>query len=116
MEKKAFIKQWMKTYDPDTFKAGENGRYFYRSEDLSSGIDLECFFEDLLTDFESALAKETEQQSNCNLPDVSNCPDLTNVWYKILEEHADDIPTRDKFCDALWILEAGRFCQLKFAI
>ena len=72
MEKKEFIKQWMKTYEPDTFKAGENGRYFYRSEDLSSGIDLECFFEDLLTDFESALAKETEQQSNCNLPDVSN--------------------------------------------
>ena len=71
MEKKEFIKQWMKTYEPDTFKAGENGRYFYRSEDLSSGIDLECFFEDLLTDFESALAKETEQQSNCNLPHVS---------------------------------------------
>jgi hypothetical protein len=72
MEKKEFIKQWMKTYEPDTFKAGENGRYFYRSEDLSSGIDLECFFEDLLTDFESALAKETEQQSNCNLPHVSS--------------------------------------------
>ena len=72
MEKKEFIKQWMKTYEPDTFKAGENGRYFYRSEDLSSGIDLECFFEDLLTDFESALAKETEQQGNCNLPHVSN--------------------------------------------
>ena len=71
MEKKEFIKQWMKTYDPDTFKAGENGRYFYRSEDLSSGIDLECFFEDLLTDFESALAKETKQQSNFNLPVVS---------------------------------------------
>lgn len=48
--------------------------------------------------------------------DVSNCPDLTNVWYKILEEHADDIPTRDKFCDALCMLEAGGFCQLKFAI
>ena len=73
MEKKEFIKQWMKTYEPDTFKAGENGRYFYRSEGLSSGIDLECFFEDLLTDFESALAKETKQQSNCNLPDVSKC-------------------------------------------
>lgn len=72
MEKKEFIKQWMKTYEPDTFKAGENGRYFYRSEDLSSGIDLECFFEELLTDFESALAKETKQQSNCNLPHVSN--------------------------------------------
>ena len=72
MEKKEFIKQWMKTYEPDTFKAGEIGRYFYRSEDLSSGIDLECFFEDLLTDFESALAKETEQQGNCNLPHVSN--------------------------------------------
>ena len=64
MEKKEFIKQWMKTYDPDTFKAGENGRYFYRSEDLSSGIDLECFFEELLIDFESAMAKESEQQSN----------------------------------------------------
>ena len=71
MEKKEFIKQWMKTYEPDTFKAGENGRYFYRSEDLSSGIDLECFFEDLLTDFESALDKDTKQQSNCNLPHVS---------------------------------------------
>ena len=72
MEKKEFIKQWMQTYEPDTFKAGKNGRYFYRSEDLSSGIDLKCFFEELLTDFEGALAKESEQQSNCNLPDVSN--------------------------------------------
>ena len=71
MEKKEFIKQWMQTYEPDTFKAGKNGRYFYRSEDLSSGIDLECFFEELLTDFEGALAKESEQQSNCNLPHVS---------------------------------------------
>ena len=70
MEKKEFIKQWMKTYEPDTFKQGKNGRYFYRSEDLSSGIDLECFFEELLTEFESALAKESEQQSNCNLPHV----------------------------------------------
>ena len=70
MEKKEFIKQWMKTYEPDTFKQSKNGRYFYRSEDLSSGIDLECFFEDLLTDFESALAKESEKQSNCNLPQV----------------------------------------------
>ena len=60
------------------------------------------------------LNKPQEQQ--CNIHDVSNCPDLTNVWYKILEEHADDIPTRDKFCDALWMLEAGGFCQLKFAI
>lgn len=40
------------------------------------------------------LNKPQEQQ--CNIHDVSNCPDLTNVWYKILEEHADDIPTRDK--------------------
>lgn len=71
MEKKEFIKQWMQTYEPDTFKAGQNGRYFYRSEDLSSGIDLECFFEELLTDFEGALAKESEKQSNCNLPQVS---------------------------------------------
>ena len=71
MEKKEFIKQWMKTYDPDTFKQSNNGRYFYRSEDLSSGIDLECFFEELLIDFESAMAKESEQQSNCNLPVVS---------------------------------------------
>ena len=60
------------------------------------------------------LNKPQEQQ--CNIHDVSNCPDLTNVWYKILEEHADDIPTRDKFCDALWMLEAGGFVQLKFAI
>ena len=92
MEKKEFIKQWMKTYDPDTFKAGENGRYFYRSEDLSSGIDLECFFEDLLTDFESALAKESEKQSNCNLPQVSKCDGIENEaqliafisWYEKL--------------------------------
>ena len=93
MEKKEFIKQWMKTYEPDTFKAGENGRYFYRSEDLSSGIDLECFFEDLLTDFESALAKETEQQSNCNLPDVSKrycmeCGrDITDSGYELFCEY-----------------------------
>ena len=66
MEKKEFIKQWMKTYEPDTFKAGENGRYFYRSEDLSSGIDLECFFEDLLTDFESALAKKGKSYCGCS--------------------------------------------------
>ena len=60
------------------------------------------------------LNKPQEQQ--CNIHDVSNCPDLTNVWYKILEEHADDIPTRYKFCDALWMLEAGGFVQLKFAL
>ena len=30
--------------------------------------------------------------------------------------YADDIPTRDKFCDALWMLEAGGFVQLKFAL
>ena len=84
MEKKEFIKQWMKTYEPDTFKQGKNGRYFYRSEDLSSGIDLECFFEELLTEFESALAKESEQQSNCNLPHVSNlvCPTHGTMLYK----------------------------------
>ena len=77
MEKKEFMKQWMKTYEPDTFKQGKNGRYFYRSEDLSSGIDLECFFEELLTEFESALAKESEQQSNCNLPHVSKSEGIT---------------------------------------
>ena len=59
MDKKQFIKQWMKTFEPDTFKAGQNGRYFYRSENLSSGIDLEIFFEELLEDYESALAENT---------------------------------------------------------
>lgn len=59
---------------------------------------------------------KNENQQAFAIHNVSNCPDLTNVWYKILEEHADDIPTRDKFCDALWMLEAGGFCQLKFAI
>ena len=59
MDKRQFIKQWMKTFEPDTFKTGQNGRYFYRSEDLSSGIDLEIFFEELLEDYESALAENT---------------------------------------------------------
>ena len=72
MDRKGFIKNWMKTYEPDTFKPNKNGRYFYRNEDLSSGIDLECFFEELLEDYDSALAEETKQQSNCNLPDVSS--------------------------------------------
>lgn len=65
---------------------------------------------------EMLIAEHESKVKKLTIHDVSNCPDLTNVWYKILEEHADDIPTRDKFCDALWMLEAGGFCQLKFAI
>ena len=92
MDRKEFVKNWMKTYEPDTFKPNKNGRYFYRNEDLSSGIDLECFFDELLEDYDSALAEETKQQSNCNLPDVSKCDGIENEaqliafisWYEKL--------------------------------
>ncbi len=56
------------------------------------------------------------QNKQLNILAVSGCPDLTNVWGKILETHKDNISERDKYCDALWLLEKGGFCQLKFGL
>lgn len=46
-----FVQCFIKTYEPGTFVPDKYGKLFYRSEDLSSGINLISFFEDLLTDF-----------------------------------------------------------------
>ena len=45
----AYVTKWMNSYEPDTFIPNEHGTYIYRSG--ASGINIVCFFEDLLKDF-----------------------------------------------------------------
>ena len=42
----AYVTKWMNSYEPDTFIPNEHGTYIYRSG--ASGINIVCFFEDLL--------------------------------------------------------------------
>lgn len=44
-----YVKKWMSGYEPDTFISNEHGAYIYKSG--ASGINIVCFFEDLLKDY-----------------------------------------------------------------
>ncbi len=50
---------------------------------------------------------------NTVLPAV---PDLTKVWEQVLLKYDGYPAERDKYCDALWLLEKGGFIQLKFGL
>ena len=43
-------------------------------------------------------------------------PDLTKVWEQVLLKYDGYPAERDKYCDALWLLEKGGFIQLKFGL
>jgi hypothetical protein len=54
---KEFVKQFMASYEPDTFIKDKHGRYMYKSECGRSGINVEAFFEDLVEDLIEHLKK-----------------------------------------------------------
>lgn len=56
---------------------------------------------------------EARNDGNTVLPAV---PDLTKVWEQVLLKYDGYPAERDKYCDALWLLEKGGFIQLKFGL
>ena len=54
-----YVKDWMNSYEPDTFVKNEHGVYIYRAG--HSGINLESFFEDLLLDYIDSLPSEPKE-------------------------------------------------------
>lgn len=46
-ERQQIVKEFIDN-EEDGFMKNKHGRYFYYSEDKSQGIDLECYFEDLI--------------------------------------------------------------------
>ena len=50
-------------------------------------------------------------------PLLNAVPDLTRVWYQVLEKyHGKDAYEKDRLIDALWLLEKAGFIQLKFGL
>jgi len=73
-EIKQFVENWMKTYGSDTFIPNEHGQMIYYSENKVSGLNLVCFFEDLLEEYTNSVSQQTPNGTtdNCNIPVVSN--------------------------------------------
>jgi len=65
------------------------------------------------TEQNSQNSTEARNDGNTVLPAV---PDLTKVWEQIIEKYDGYPAERDKYCDAVWLLEKGGFIQLKFGI
>lgn len=56
---------------------------------------------------------EANNDGNTVLPTV---PDLTKVWEQVVVKYDGYPAERDKYCNALWLLEQGGLIQLKFGL
>lgn len=61
---KELVRQFMASYEPDTFLKNEHGTYFYYSKNGVSGINLQCFFEDLAEHVLWDLESQKEMNKN----------------------------------------------------
>lgn len=69
---KSFVKNWIEGHEPDTFIKNEFGVYLYKAG--STSLNLQVFFEELLSDY----IEEQNQTESCN-----NCHFLNSCALRI---------------------------------